>query len=370
MAGNNGEAGRTVSSRVFAVLDAFAGPAQRLRLTDIAEWSGLPMPTALRLVRELVEWGGLERFTDGTYRIGRRLWALGTTAPCVRRMGAATRPSLEQLAARTGADVYLAVLDGADVVVTEHVGGGHPHGGRGGHPRGGHPHGGYAPGACGAVPRVRVGDRLPLHACAAGKALLAHVDPHIDDLMAHGVALTRFTPPHARDCSAAGRGPGAGPGPGRGRRARGTPARRRRDGRRDLAGGAGRLPGRHRGGSLVGDPAGPVARCRDRGGTAGSRRPARPVRAARRRRAVRNRPSRTRILYRVRILWVIVAAGKGAGACGCWLSRTMFGLPRFSMRACGPRASTSTSSMTVSTGTGRPGRAPTTSSCWTFFCRR
>ncbi|MER7941753.1 IclR family transcriptional regulator C-terminal domain-containing protein [Streptomyces sp. NPDC094458] len=65
--------GESVAGRLFSVLDAFegGGPAA-LRLTDIAARTGLPAPTALRLVRELVAWGGLERGADGRYRLGLR----------------------------------------------------------------------------------------------------------------------------------------------------------------------------------------------------------------------------------------------------------------------------------------------------------
>ncbi|MGW1508049.1 helix-turn-helix domain-containing protein [Streptomyces sp. NPDC002394] len=84
--------GESVAGRLFSVLDAFegGGPAA-LRLTDIAARTGLPAPTALRLVRELVAWGGLERGADGRYRLGIRLRVLGSAAPCPR--GSSTRRS-------------------------------------------------------------------------------------------------------------------------------------------------------------------------------------------------------------------------------------------------------------------------------------
>lgn len=121
MAGNAREAGRTVASKIFAVVDAFAGPQEALRLADIVQRTGLPMPTALRLVRELVEWGGLERFHDGSYRIGQRMWWLGNAAPCPRRLREAVLPTLRDLAALTRADAYVAVLDGTEVRVLERV---------------------------------------------------------------------------------------------------------------------------------------------------------------------------------------------------------------------------------------------------------
>jgi IclR family acetate operon transcriptional repressor len=128
----------SVAGRVFAVLDAFVGAPDTLRLTDIARRTGLPVPTALRMVRELVAWGGLERASDGSYRLGTRIRALGAAAPCPRGLLDAALPALRALAARTGGHADIAVpSDGTALCL---VG----------------------------------GERLPLHATAAGKILLAH----------------------------------------------------------------------------------------------------------------------------------------------------------------------------------------------------
>ncbi|MER5735326.1 helix-turn-helix domain-containing protein [Streptomyces sp. NPDC002262] len=102
--------GESVAGRLFSVLDAFGdGAPAALRLTDIAARTGLPAPTALRLVRELVVWGGLERAADGTYRLGLRLRVLGAAAPCPRGLLDAALPALRALGARTGGQADLAV---------------------------------------------------------------------------------------------------------------------------------------------------------------------------------------------------------------------------------------------------------------------
>ncbi|MFB7591516.1 IclR family transcriptional regulator [Streptomyces sp. NPDC056169] len=134
--------GESVAGRLFSVLDAFDGPPGgpvALRLTDIAARTGLPAPTALRMVRELVAWGGLERGADGTYRLGLRLRSLGAAAPCPRGLLDAALPALRVLGARTGGHADVAVLSG--------------------------------PGADGVLCLVS-GERLPGHATAYGKILL------------------------------------------------------------------------------------------------------------------------------------------------------------------------------------------------------
>ncbi|MGY0458979.1 IclR family transcriptional regulator [Kitasatospora sp. cg17-2] len=139
------ELGESVAGRLFSVLDAFEGGGVGgrppvLRLTDIAARTGLPAPTTLRLVRELVAWGGLERGADGGYRLGLRLRVLGAAAPCPRGLLDAALPALRELGARTGGHADLAVLAG--------------------------------PSADGVLCLVG-GDRPPPHATAYGKVLLA-----------------------------------------------------------------------------------------------------------------------------------------------------------------------------------------------------
>ena len=166
--GPNATGGPSVASKIFAVLDAFDGTSTSLRLSTIAERTGLPMPTALRMVRELVGWGGLERQRDGSYRVGRRLWALGVSAPCVRRIRRAAAAPMRELCAVTGLEVHLAVLDGTEALVVDGFSGSAGHAGQD-------------------------GERLPLHASAAGKVLLAHAPPStLDAVLAAG--LPRLTP--------------------------------------------------------------------------------------------------------------------------------------------------------------------------------
>ncbi|POX63782.1 IclR-family transcriptional regulator [Streptomyces sp. Ru62] len=128
----------SVAGRVLSVLDAFGDAPDTLRLTDIARRTGLPVPTALRMVRELVTWGGLERAADGSYRLGTRIRTLGAAAPCPRGLLATALPALRTLSTRTGGH--------ADVTIP----------------------------ADGAALCLVTGERLPLHATAAGKVLLAY----------------------------------------------------------------------------------------------------------------------------------------------------------------------------------------------------
>ena len=68
-------------SKVVSLLDAFTADNPELSLGDLARITGLPVSTTYRLASELVAWGGLERVDGGGYRIGLRMWEIGSLAP-------------------------------------------------------------------------------------------------------------------------------------------------------------------------------------------------------------------------------------------------------------------------------------------------
>ncbi len=75
MAGNTSAPGATVTSRALALLGAFDERHRSLTLTELARRAGLPLPTAHRLVGELVDGGALHRREDG--RVRHRAAAVG-----------------------------------------------------------------------------------------------------------------------------------------------------------------------------------------------------------------------------------------------------------------------------------------------------
>ena len=148
--GITGRSGRTVTSRVLSVLDAFTDQRRSLTLSEIGRRAGIPIATAHRLVGELVSWGALERDPNGRYQIGLRLWEVGALAPRGLGIRDVAMPFLEDLWAATHHHVQLAVLDGTDVVYVERLGGRDL-----------------------AAVRGRVGGRWPAHTTGVGLVLLA-----------------------------------------------------------------------------------------------------------------------------------------------------------------------------------------------------
>ena len=169
MAGNSSAPGASVTSRALALVGAFDDEHRRLSLTELAERAGLPLPTAHRLVAELVGWGALARTPSGEYVVGRRLWDIGLLAPVQAGLVESASPYLHDLYGATLATVHLAVRDGDEVLYLDRLRGN------------------------ASVPVVStIGSRLPLHATGVGKVLLAHAPSDVQGRVL--ASLTRVTP--------------------------------------------------------------------------------------------------------------------------------------------------------------------------------
>ena len=157
--------GPSVTSKVFAILGAFVPGEARLNLTQISRRTGIPIATAHRLASELVRCGGLEREHGGTYRVGVRLWEIGSLAPVRGGLRELALPFMEDLYEATHANVQLAALDGFDALFLEKISG-----------------------RDSVQILTRVGGRLPLHATGVGKVLLAHAPSDvIEAVIARGL---------------------------------------------------------------------------------------------------------------------------------------------------------------------------------------
>lgn len=169
MAGNAAEAGRSVVSRVMALLAAFDTDHRQLTATAVASRSGVPLSTAHRLLADLVATGALTRSGDH-YAIGQRLWTLGLLAPVQTGLRDVAAPFLQDVFAATRATVHLAVRDGTEVLYLDRLSGRR------------------------SVPVVsKVGSRLPMHATGVGKVLLAWAPDDLRETVLAG-DLVRVTP--------------------------------------------------------------------------------------------------------------------------------------------------------------------------------
>ncbi|MFF8594485.1 IclR family transcriptional regulator [Streptomyces sp. NPDC015220] len=144
------------------VLSAFQSAEPRLTLTQVVQRSGIPRSSAHRILDQLVQLRWLER-EGHDYRLGMGMLELGALASHHNRLRRAALPHLHALHESTGHLVHLTVLDGAEVVYLERIGGSDD----------------------GGVPS-RVGGRQPAHCTAAGKAILAFGDAALVEQVIHG----------------------------------------------------------------------------------------------------------------------------------------------------------------------------------------
>jgi DNA-binding IclR family transcriptional regulator len=160
----------TVASKILAILSAFTPELRELSLNQLAQRSGLSLSTTYRLASALVDGGALEPGTHGGYRVGLRLWEVGSLAVRGLTLRDVAIPFMQDLYEVTHENVHLAVLSGLEALYVEKI-----------------------TGSRSISVKAKEAQRLPLHATGVGKVLLAHAEEKIfDEIVAHG--LVRHTP--------------------------------------------------------------------------------------------------------------------------------------------------------------------------------
>jgi len=141
----------SVLGKVMSVLHAFTpADGNGLGFAELQRRTGLAKGTLHRVAADMVRVRLLDR-TEGRYHLSRQLFELGMLASIERRLLEVATPFMEDLYERTHETVHLGVREGAEVVYVAKLGGHRQV---------------RAP--------SRLGGRMPLHATAIGKALLAH----------------------------------------------------------------------------------------------------------------------------------------------------------------------------------------------------
>lgn len=105
--------------RVFHLLEQLADGGGALSLSELAQRTGLPMPTIHRLLRSLVNQGYVRQESSKRYALGPRLIRLGESAN--RMLGAWATPYLAGLVARYGETTNMAMLEGDACVYVAQV---------------------------------------------------------------------------------------------------------------------------------------------------------------------------------------------------------------------------------------------------------
>lgn len=146
---------RSVISRAFAVLAALDDRGSGSSLAQLVERTGLPKGSLHRLCAQLVAQGAVER-TDFGYRLGQRMFELGSQAAGPRQLRDLALPYMSELHTMTRCAVHLSVLAGNRTLVLNSVTG-RDH----------------------EAQYMAPGGRITVTATASGKALLAHSTPEL-----------------------------------------------------------------------------------------------------------------------------------------------------------------------------------------------
>ncbi len=146
------------ADRLLRVLESFRAGELDLSLGEIAARTGLPKSSIHRVLATLVAHRLVERDPQTRrYRLGIRLFELGSVAIHERGLHTAAHPALEQLSAESGETCHLAVLSETEAVYVYKL-----------------------DGPSSIIMSSRVGGRAPCHATSIGKVLAAWAG---DDLL-------------------------------------------------------------------------------------------------------------------------------------------------------------------------------------------
>ncbi|GAB3615470.1 IclR family transcriptional regulator [Okibacterium endophyticum] len=113
--------GVSAVSRMLAVLDSFGVDAPFLTLSEIAGRAGLPLSSTHGIVSELVDQGLLERVANRRYRVGTRLWEIGSRTPGVLGLREFALPHLQSVQSVVRQHTQLVVRSELDVLVIERL---------------------------------------------------------------------------------------------------------------------------------------------------------------------------------------------------------------------------------------------------------
>ena len=162
-------------SRGLHVLSCVARAGGRIGLAELAKNTGLHKVTAHRLAGKLAELGYLERDAEGRLSLGLRVLELGFSYLASLDLRTQALPEMRRLVGELDASIGLSVIDRNEVVYIERL----------------------ESSTLQPILPVGVGVRMPLHATAMGKAIMAFM-PDVEQMrmmeQIDFTALTKRTP--------------------------------------------------------------------------------------------------------------------------------------------------------------------------------
>jgi IclR family transcriptional regulator, KDG regulon repressor len=160
-----------VLDRALGILDLLAGESPELAPSEVSERTGLHKSTVHRLLQVLERHRLIEKMAqNGKYRLGLRLFELGSKAMAQFDLRERAQPYLKRLVLETGETAHICILDGDRMLSIANV----------------------------ESPRTlrtpsTVGHRTPLHCTSTGKALLAFLPEDERNDLINQCELTDYT---------------------------------------------------------------------------------------------------------------------------------------------------------------------------------
>jgi DNA-binding IclR family transcriptional regulator len=161
------------ADRVLRVLELFSSGDRNLNLSEIAARMSLPKSSVHRLLATLLAHEFIERdASTRRYRLGIKVFEVGSLVIHERGLHSAAHPIVEELAVNTGETCHLAVLSGTDAVYVYKI-----------------------DGPSTIIMSSRVGGRAPSYSTSIGKVLVAWAGEEIFQQVVKGGfhAYTRNT---------------------------------------------------------------------------------------------------------------------------------------------------------------------------------
>lgn len=158
--------------RALHILNLFNEQNTELKITDISKRMGLSKSTLHSLLKTLQLHGYIDQNPEnGKYRLGMKLVERGYFVVGTMDIRQKAKGWLTELSSRTGQTTHLGILDGREGVYIEKI-----------------------EGKLAAIAYSRIGRRLPIHATAIGKVLVAWLSKEELDTLLIDYPFTAYTP--------------------------------------------------------------------------------------------------------------------------------------------------------------------------------
>jgi DNA-binding IclR family transcriptional regulator len=159
-------------SRAIRVLELLADEPSGLTLSELTGQTDIPKSSLFRILATL-EHSGCVQLAESTkrYRMGLKLWELGSAYIEHSDLDSAATPHMEELAQACGESVFLGMLDGTDVVYVRRI---------------------ESPRSITVVRKL--GHRAPIYCTATGEAMLAFLPDAQANEIVENLRLEAHTP--------------------------------------------------------------------------------------------------------------------------------------------------------------------------------